>query len=120
MNEGMAFLVAVGVGGLCYFTCSLFRHGSCNMGKLFTLLVVVVGFVTGILIFVHVFLLLRGSRAHTEDTVWSAVAGIVLCFSSTQEIILMFRELFSKRVQPTLVETKADNQQEQVQEGLQR
>jgi hypothetical protein len=116
MNEGMAFLVAVGVGGLCYFTCSMFRHGSCNMGKLFTLLVVVVGFVTGILIFVHVFVLLRGSNAHTEDTVWSAVAGIVLCFSSTQEIILMFRELFSKRVQPTLVEQRTENHEGESQE----
>jgi hypothetical protein len=101
MNEGIAFLVAVAIGGLSYFSCAMFKHGNCNMGKLFTLLVVIVGFVTGILIFIHVFVLLRGTPSHTEDAVWSAVAGIVLCFSSTQEVILMFRELFAKKVDPT-------------------
>ncbi len=105
MNEGISFLVALAIGGLGYFCCAMFRHGICNMGKLFTLLVVIVGFVTGILIFVHVFVLLKGTPSHTEDAVWSAVAGIVLCFSSSQEIILMFRELFAKKVDPTALES---------------
>ena len=35
-----------------------------------------------------------------EESAWTAVAAIVLCISSTQEIIVKFRQLFVKPVTP--------------------
>jgi hypothetical protein len=101
MSEGIIILSAIGVVGLAYFVCAMTKHGTFDIGKCFTLLVVVFSFVTGILIFVHAVVFLRTKSSYYEDAVWSAIAGMVLCFWSAQQVIVMFRELFAKKVDPT-------------------
>ena len=100
MNEKVILLIALAVGALVYSACAIAKHGNCNIGKLFTLMVLILGFFTGILLFVHVFALVRVNPRMEEDAVWNAVAGIVLCVSSAQEIVVKFRELFVKPVAP--------------------
>lgn len=100
MNEGIIILVFVAVIAVVYFGCALYRHGTCDMGKCFTLLVVAVGFITGIIIFLHAYHFLKAKVSSYEDAVWSAIAGMVLCLSSTLQIVTMFRELFAKKVDP--------------------
>lgn len=104
MNEGIIILVFVAVVAVIYFGCAVYRHGTCDMGKCFTLLVVAVGFLTGIIIFLHAYLFLKAKVPSYEDAVWSAIAVIVLCLSSTMQIITMFRELFAKKVDPLKAE----------------
>jgi hypothetical protein len=104
VNENALLLISLAVGALTYSGCAIVKHGNCNLGKLFTLLVLLVGFFTGILLFVHVFAFVRANPKMEEDAVWSAVAGIVLCVSSAQEIVVKFRELFAKPVAPIKAE----------------
>ena len=99
MNEGIIILVGITIIGVAYFVCALTKHGTCDIGKVFTLLVVVIGLVTGVFLYLHAYTQLKNSFA--EDAAWSAVAGFVLCLSSLLQIITMFRELFAKKVDPT-------------------
>jgi hypothetical protein len=100
VNERLILLIVLGVVALCYAVCAIVIHGNCNIGKLFTLMVLILGFVTGIFLVAHVFALVKGNPRMEEDSVWTAVAGIVLCVSSLQEIVVKFRELFVKVVVP--------------------
>ena len=104
MNEKLILLIALGVGAVIYAVCAIMKHGNCNIGKLFTLMVLILGFVTGILLFTHVIGLVKSNPRLEEDAVWSAVAGIVLCVSSFQEIVVKFRELFAKPAVPIRAE----------------
>jgi hypothetical protein len=99
MNEGIIILVGIAIVGVAYFVCALMKHGTCDIGKVFTLLVVVVGLVTGIFLYVHAYSFLKTS--YYEDAVWGAVAGFVLFLSSLLQIITMFREVFAAKVDPT-------------------
>ncbi len=100
MNEGIIILVAVSILGVAYFVCALRSRDICDMGKVFTLLVVAVGLVTGVFIFIHSYEVLKTNTAHYEDAVWSAVAGVILTLYSIQETLSMFREVIVKRVEP--------------------
>ncbi len=99
MNEGIAILVGIAIIGLAYFVCAMWKHHTCDIGKIFTLLIVVIGLITGVFLYVHAFaVFLKGS--YSEDAVWGAVAGFVLVIASILQIIVMFRELFASRVDP--------------------
>lgn len=100
MNEGIIILVVVSIVGVAYFVCALRSHGICDMGKVFTLLVVAVGLVTGVFIFIHAYDALKTNTSHYEDAVWSAVAGVILSLYSIQQTLSMFREVIVKRVEP--------------------
>jgi hypothetical protein len=99
MNEGIIIFVGITIVGVAYFLCALIKHGTCDIGKVFTLLVVVIGLVTGIFLYLHAYSLLKKSFA--EDAAWGAVTGFVLFLYSLMQIITMFRELFAKKVNPT-------------------
>jgi hypothetical protein len=101
MNEGIVIVSVIGVVGVAYFLCAMTKHGTFDIGKCFTLLAVALSFVTGIFIFIHSVVFLRANPSHYEDAVWSAIAGMVLCFWSAQQVIVMFRELYAKKVDPT-------------------
>jgi hypothetical protein len=98
MIEGIIILVSIAVIGLAYFACAIFKHGTCDIGRVFTLLVVVVGLVTGAFLYIHAYTFLKAS--FLEDAVWTAVAGIVLFISSGQQIVVMFRKQFVRRIDP--------------------
>lgn len=102
MNEGTVVLVLIAFIALTYFGCAMLKHGTCDIGKVFTLLILVVGAVTGVFLYVHAFAVFR-KLSWSEDAVWGAVAGIVLFIASLLQIIVMFRELFAKRVDPKKV-----------------
>ena len=103
MNELLALLIAFAVGAAAYSVCAFAKHGTCNIGDLFTLLVLIFGLVIGIVLFVRVWVIARThplQLTSIEESAWTAVAAIVLCISSTQEIIVKFRQLFAKPVTP--------------------
>jgi hypothetical protein len=99
MNEGIIILVGIAIVGVAYFVCAVMKHGTCDIGKVFTLMVVVIGLVTGIFLYAHAYTFLR--QSFNEDAAWGAVAGFVLCLSSLLQIITMFRELLATKVDPT-------------------
>jgi len=107
MNEGIAILVAVAALGLAYFACAMWRHRTCDIGKLFTLLIVVVGLITGVFLYVHAFALFL-KATYSEDAVWGAVAGVVLFIASLVQIVTMFRELYARAVDPLKVTTETN------------
>jgi hypothetical protein len=98
MNQWIAIVAGVFLIGLVYFACAHFRHGSCDTGKLFGMLIVVGSMVTGIYLCIHAVELARASQS---DAVWIAVAGCTLTLFSLQQVIVMFRELFATKVVPT-------------------
>src|SRR6266436_4271491 len=98
MNQIIAILVGVFGIGWAYFVCALFKHGICDMGKMFNLLVIVGTMVTGIYLCIHAVELARKSIL---DGGWLGVAGTLLVVFSFQQTVLMFRELFAKQVTPT-------------------
>jgi hypothetical protein len=100
MNEGIIILVGIAVIGLAYFVCAMWIHRTCDIGKVFTLLIVVIGLVTGVFLYVHAFVLFLRS-SYSEDAVWGAVAGFVLFIASLLQIVVIFRELFQKKVSPS-------------------
>jgi hypothetical protein len=99
MNQGIIILVAIAVLGAAYFICAILKHGTCDIGKVFTLTVVVIGLVTGVFLYVHAYAFLKNS--YHEDAMWGAVAGFVLFIASLLQIITMFRELLVPKVDPT-------------------
>jgi len=76
------------------------KHGTFDVGKYFTLLVVVFSLVTGVFIFIHAFVFLKVKGAYSEEAVWSAIAGMVLFFWSAHQTVIMFREVLSKIATP--------------------
>ena len=100
MNEGIIILVVIAIAGLAYFGCGMTKRGTFDVGKCFTLLVIVFSLVTGIFIVIHAFVFLKAKGAYSEDEVWSAIAGMVLFFWSAHQTVIMFREVFAKRVDP--------------------
>lgn len=103
MNEGIVILVVIAVLGLAYFACAIWKHRTCDIGKVFTLLIVAVGLITGIFLYSHAFSLFL-KVSYSEDVLWGGIAGLVLFLASFLQIIQMFRELFAQRVDPTKVE----------------
>ncbi len=101
MNQIIAILVGVFGIGLAYFVCAMLKHGTCDMGKMFNLLVIVGSMVTGIYLCIHAVELAMKSLA---DGGWLGVAGILLVAFSFQQTVIMFRELFAKKVTPTKLE----------------
>ncbi len=101
MNQIIAILVGTFGIGLAYFLCALFKHGLCDMGKMFNLLIIVGTMVTGIYLCIHAVGLAIASLA---DGAWLGVAGTLLVFFSFQQTVIMFRELFAKKVTPTKLE----------------
>jgi hypothetical protein len=101
MNQGVAILAGIFLVGLIFFVCSHFKHGTCDMGKLFNLMVVVISAVTGTFLCIHAFELAKVSH---PDAAWVGLAGFVLTVFSVQQTINVFRELFAKRVTPTKLE----------------
>ena len=95
--------IVIGTFGIstAYFVCATFKHGLCDMGKMFNLLVLIGSLVTGIYLCIHAVELAIASLA---DGAWLGVAGTLLVWFSTQHIITMFRELFAKKVTPTKLE----------------
>ena len=98
MNKVLAILIAVFLAGTAYFLCAIFRHGTCDMGKMFNLLVIVGSMVTGIYLCIHAVALALASEF---DGGWLGIAGFILAAFSIQQAIIIFRELFAKRVDPT-------------------
>jgi hypothetical protein len=101
MNQLIAILVGTFMIGFAYFVCAMLRHGTCDMGKTFNLLVIVGSGVTGIYLCIHAVSLARKNEA---DGAWVGVAGIMLAVFSFQQIIIIFRELFAKKVEPKALE----------------
>jgi len=95
MNQGIAILVGIFVIGLAYFVCAMFRHGTCDMGKLFRLLVIVFSMGTGIYLCAHAVVLTIASQ---PDGAWVGIVGFLLVLISIQQTVTMFRELFTKKV----------------------
>ncbi len=75
MNQIIAILVGTFGIGLAYFLCALFKHGLCDMGKMFNLLVLIGSLVTGLYLCIHAVSLAIASLA---DGAWLGVAGILL------------------------------------------
>jgi hypothetical protein len=98
MNQAIAILACIFFVGLIYFVCSHIKHGTCDMGRLFNLVVVVISFVTGTFLCIHAIELAKVSH---PDAAWVGVAGFILTVFSVQQAINMFRELFAKKVTPT-------------------
>jgi uncharacterized membrane protein len=101
MNQGIAILTGIFLVGLIFFICSHIKHGTCDMGKLFNLVVVVISFVTGIFLCIHA---IEIARASQPDAAWVGVAGFILTVFSIKQAINAFRELFAKKVTPTKLE----------------
>jgi hypothetical protein len=101
MNQVLAILIGTFVIGLAYFVCASLKHGMCDMGKLFNLLVIVGTMVTGIYLCIHAVVL---ARATQPDGGWLGIAGFIVAVFSVQQTIIIFRELFAKRIDPTKVE----------------
>jgi ABC-type thiamin/hydroxymethylpyrimidine transport system permease subunit len=101
MNQIIAILVGTFGIGLAYFVCAMFKHGLCDMAKMFNLLIIIGSMVTGLYLCIHAVELAIKSLA---DGAWLGVAGILLLVFSVQQIIIMFRELFAKKVTPTKLE----------------
>lgn len=101
MNQIIAILVGVFGIGLAYFVCAMLKHGVCDMGKMFNLLVIVGTMVTGVYLCIHAVALARESL---PDGGWLGVAGILLVVFSFQQTVIMFRELFATKVTPTKLE----------------
>jgi hypothetical protein len=101
MNQIIAILIGTFVIGLAYFVCASLKHGMCDMGKLFNLLVIVGTMVTGIYLCIHAVAL---ARASFPDGGWLGVAGFILTMFSIQQTVIMFRELFAKKVEPKKLE----------------
>ena len=101
MNQGIAILVGIFLVGLIFFVCSHLKHGTCDMGKLFNLVVVVISAVTGTYLCIHAIELAKVSH---PDAAWVGVAGFILTVFSVQQAINVFRELFAKKVAPTKLE----------------
>jgi amino acid permease len=99
MNQGIAILASIFVSGLIFFICSYVKHGTCDMGNLFSLVVVVISFVTGIYLCVHAIELVKVSPPDS-DAAWVGVAGFILTAFSVQQAINTFRELYGRRVTP--------------------
>ena|SRR5580704_11538748 len=97
MIEGISILVSIAVVGALYWICSMLKHDTCDMGKLFTVILAVVGLVTGCFLYVHAFAFLRTSK---EDAAWGGIAGFILTIYSLQQVVVTFRELFAKAVAP--------------------
>ena len=101
MNQFVAILVGTFGIGMAYFVCAMFKHGVCDMGKMFNLLIIVGSMVTGIYLCIHAAAL---AVASLSDGAWLGVAGILVVMFSFQQTIFMFRELFAKKVMPTKLE----------------
>ncbi len=97
MIEGIAILVSVGITGVLYWICSMLKHDTCDMAKLFTLIFAMVGLVTGVFLFAHAFTFLKTSK---EDASWGGIAGVILTLYSLQQVVITFREVFAKAVEP--------------------
>lgn len=98
MNPVIAAIGATFVIGVAYFICAMFKHGTCDIGKMFNLLVIVGSMVTGIYLCIHAWVLAKSSQ---PDGAWVGVAGLILAVFSLQQGVLIFRELFARRVQPS-------------------
>jgi hypothetical protein len=107
MIEGILVLVGVGVFALAYFICAMWRHHTCDIGKLFTLLTMYVGLVTGIHLYLRAYEAFRATHAYSEDIIWGGIAGVVLCLASASQVFVSFKELFATRVDP--VKVRNDN-----------
>lgn len=103
MNKGIVILAVIAIVGLAYFACAIWKHRTCDIGKVFTLLIVLVGLMTGIFLYVHAFALFM-KASYSEDVLWGGIAGVVLSLASSMQVIQMFRELFATRVDPTNLE----------------
>lgn len=68
------------------------------MGKMFNLLVIIGSMVTGVYLCIHAVELAKVSQ---PDGAWVGIAGLLLALFSIQQTVIMFRELFAKRVDPT-------------------
>lgn len=101
MNLEIAILIGIFVIGLTYFVCAMVRHGTCDMGKLFSLLVIVFSMGTGTYLCAHAVAL---SMASQPDGAWVGIAGLLLVLFSIQQTVTMFRELFAKKVEPKRLE----------------
>lgn len=99
-------LAGIFLVGLIFFICSHIKHGTCDMGKLFNLILVVFSFVTGIFLCVHAIEL---AKVNHPDAAWLGVAGFILTVFSAQQALNVFRELFAKKVTPTKVEAVDDS-----------
>ncbi len=60
--------------------------------------------VTGIYLCMHAVELAKASHA---DGAWVGVAGLILTLFSVQQTVIIFRELFAKKVEPRKVEDSA-------------
>jgi hypothetical protein len=74
MNQFVAILVGTFGIGIAYFVCAMFKHGLCDMGKMFNLLVLIGSMVTGIYLCIHAVALAMASLA---DGTWIGLAGIL-------------------------------------------
>ena len=107
MNQVIVALVGIFVIGLVYFVCSHLKYGTCDMGKLFNLLVVVISFVTGIFLCIHA---VQSALASQKDEVaWGGVAGFILTVFSLEQAIVVFRELIAKKVEPRKIQNSDQN-----------
>lgn len=100
MNEGVILVIVVAVLSVAYFVVAFWRHGNCDLGKVFTLAALVVGLVSGVFIFIHTFSELKAQPTYREDSIWCAVAGVLLVLYSVQQTCTMFRELFVQKIEP--------------------
>src|SRR5260370_30038391 len=98
MNQIIAILVGTFGIGLAYFLCALFKHGLCDMGKMFNLLVLIGSFVTGLYLCIHAVSL---STASLPDGAWLGVPGILLSRFTTQQTIIAFPASFAQKITPS-------------------
>src|SRR5260370_7437731 len=92
--------IVIGTFGIstAYFVCATFKHGLCDMGKMFNLLVLIGSLVTGIYLCIHAVELAIASLA---DGAWLGVPRTLLVWFSPQHATPMFRKLFPKTIPPT-------------------
>ena len=101
--EGLFFLASIFATGLAFFVCSHAKHGTCDMEKLFGLLVITISFDTGVFLSVHaVQLALEGQK---DDAAWVGVAALTLAAFSVKQAIILFKEVYSKKVEPKRIES---------------
>jgi hypothetical protein len=100
--EGLFFLASIFVAGSTFFICSHKKHGTCDMEKLFGLLVITISFDTGVFLSVHaVQLALQGQK---DDAAWVGVAALTLAAFSVKQAIILFQEVYGKKVEPKKIE----------------
>src|SRR5260370_21363502 len=97
MNQIIAILVGTFGIGLAYFLCALFKHGLCDMGKMFNLLVLIGSVVTGVYLCIPAISL---SLAPLADGAWLGVPGNPLAAVTLSNILTALPELFVNKVTP--------------------